>query len=233
MPYSYKHLFFDLDHTLWDFEKNAHDCLLEIYVHFDLKSLGVEDVTLFCEKFSEANHYYWALLERKEITADELRRRRFKTAFAKLNVHIEEALGLEMNAVFLQNLPSKKALIEGAVDILDYLKPNYQLHILSNGYQGLQIQKMQSSAIHHYFEEIITVDKAKALKPAKAIFEYALKCTNASVSNSLMIGDNYEADIKGAINANFDTVFYNPARQKTVEKPTFDILKLIEIKQFL
>ena len=138
-----------------------------------------------------------------------------------------------MNAVFLQNLPSKKALIEGAVDILDYLKPNYQLHILSNGYQGLQIQKMQSSAIHHYFEEIITVDKAKALKPDKAIFDYALQCTNASVSNSLMIGDNYEADIKGAINANFHTVFYNPARQKTVEKPTFDILKLAEIKQFL
>jgi YjjG family noncanonical pyrimidine nucleotidase len=233
MSNSYKHLFFDLDHTLWDFEKNAHDCLLEIYDHFDLKSLGVDDVTAFCEKFSEANHYYWALLERKEITADQLRRRRFKTAFAKLNIEIEEALGLEMNAVFLENLPNKKALIEGAIEVLNYLKPNYQLHILSNGYQGLQFQKMQSSGIHHYFEEIITVDKAKALKPDKAIFEYALKCTNASVSNSLMIGDNYEADIKGAINADFYTVFYNPARQKTIEKPTFDILKLVEIKQFL
>jgi YjjG family noncanonical pyrimidine nucleotidase len=230
---SYKHLFFDLDHTLWDFEKNAHDCLLEIYVHFGLKSLGVEDVTLFCEKFSEANHYYWALLERKEITADELRRRRFKTAFAKLNVHIEEALGLEMNAVFLESLPSKKALIEGAIDILDYLKPNYQLHILSNGYQGLQTQKMKSGGIFDYFDELITVDKAKALKPDRAIFEYALRCTNASVSNSLMIGDNYEADIKGAINAEFDTVFYNPAKQKTIEKPTFDISELAEMKQFL
>jgi putative hydrolase of the HAD superfamily len=92
---------------------------------------------------------------------------------------------------------------------------------------------MKSAGIDHYFEEIITVDKAKALKPDKAIFDYALKCTNASVSSSLMIGDNYEADIKGAINANFKTVFYNPERQKTLEKPTFDIATLVEIKTFL
>lgn len=229
----YKHLFFDLDHTLWDFEKNAHDCLLEIYGHFNLAAFGVEDVAIFCEKFSEANYYYWALLEQKVITADELRRRRFKTAFAKLDIEIEEAFGLEMNDFFLKSLPNKKALIEGAIDVLNHLKPNYQLHILSNGYEGLQIQKMKSSAIHHYFEEIITVDKAKALKPDKAIFEYALKCTNASVSNSLMIGDNYEADIRGAINAQFHTVFYNPDKQETVEKPTFDIATLAELKTFL
>jgi putative hydrolase of the HAD superfamily len=110
MNYPYKHLFFDLDHTLWDFEKNAHDCLLEIYDHFDLLSLGVEDVTLFCQKFSEANHYYWALLEQKVITADELRRSRFKTAFAKLDIEIEEAFGLAINDFFLQSLPNKKAI---------------------------------------------------------------------------------------------------------------------------
>ncbi len=233
MPYPYKHLFFDLDHTLWDFEQNAHDCLLDIHEHFNLKALGVEDITLFCEKFSEANHHYWALLEQKLITTDQLRRSRFKTAFANVGVEIEESFGLEINDFFLQLLPNKKALIEGAIAVLDYLKPNYQLHILSNGYHELQTQKMTSSGILHYFEEIITVDKAKALKPDKAIFDYALKCANASVSSSLMIGDNYEADIKGAINAEFYTVFYNPAQQKTVEKPTHDILKLTDMIHFL
>jgi YjjG family noncanonical pyrimidine nucleotidase len=229
----YKHLFFDLDHTLWDFEQNAHDCLLELYERFNLKALGVEDALLFCEKFSEANKICWALLEQKLITTDQLRRKRFKDTFANVGVEIEEALGLEMNAVFLELLPIQKGLIEGAIEVLEYLKPNYQLHILSNGYQELQKQKMQSSGILHYFQELITVDNAKALKPDKAIFDYALKSANASVSNSLMIGDNYEADIKGALNANFDVVFYNPAGQKTVEKPTFDILKLTELKQFL
>jgi putative hydrolase of the HAD superfamily len=233
MNYPYKHLFFDLDHTLWDFEQNAHDCLLELYKQFNLKALGVEDAQLFCEKFSEANQICWALLEQKLITADQLRRKRFKDTFANVGVEIEEAFGLEMNAVFLELLPTQKGLIEGAIEVLDYLKPNYQLHILSNGYQELQKQKMQSSGILHYFEELITVDNAKALKPDKAIFDYALKSTNAALSNSLMIGDNYEADIKGALNANFDVVFYNPAGQKTVEKPTFDILKLVEIKDFL
>ncbi len=230
---NYKHLFFDLDHTLWDFEQNAHDCLIEIYDHFDLAAIGVEDVEAFCQRFSEANHHYWALLEQKIITADALRRGRFKTAFANLGIEITEAFGLEMNDFFLKALPHKKALIEGAIEVLDYLKPRYPLHILSNGYEALQIQKMESSGIAHYFEAVITFDKAKALKPDKAIFDYAIDATKATASNSLMIGDNYEADIKGAINATFSTVFYNPAGQKTVEKPTFDILKLVEMKSFL
>ncbi len=230
---NYQHLFFDLDHTLWDFEQNAHDCLIEIYDHFNLAAIGVEEVTDFCAKFSKVNHHYWALLEQKIITADELRRGRFKTTFANLGIEVEEAFGLAMNDFFLKALPHKKALIEGAIEVLDYLKPKYPLHILSNGHEALQMKKMESSGIAHYFEEIITFDKAKALKPDKAIFDYALQCTNASLSSSLMIGDNYEADIKGAMNAALDTVFYNPAQQKTREKPTFDIVELVEIKRFL
>jgi YjjG family noncanonical pyrimidine nucleotidase len=233
MSKTYEHLFFDLDHTLWDFEKNAHDCLIELYDHFKLSDLGVENTAVFCEKFSEANHHYWALLEQKIITAEQLRRERFVAAFAKLGIEIEESLGLEMNALFLALLPTKKALIDGTIEILDYLKPRYQLHILSNGHEDLQTQKMKNSGIFDYFVELITVDKAKALKPDKVIFDYALKSTNASLSTSLMIGDNYEADIKGAMNADFATVFYNPAGQETVEKPTFDILKLVDMKHFL
>jgi YjjG family noncanonical pyrimidine nucleotidase len=233
MPNSYQHLFFDLDHTLWDFEGNAHECLLEIYDDFKLKEIGVEDADAFFQKFSEANQYYWALLERKEITSDYIRKNRFKTALSKLGVEIDESLSLNMTQIFIQLLPHKKRLIEGATEILDYLKPHYQLHIISNGYHEMQMQKMKSAAIDHYFIEVITHEKANALKPEKAIFDYALNSTNAQFSNSLMIGDNYEADIKGAINAQFDTVFYNPAKQKTVEKPTFEIFQLTEMMHFL
>ena len=233
MPNSYQHLFFDLDHTLWDFEGNAQDCLLEMYDHFNLKDLGVDDFAVFFEKFSEINHHYWALLEKREINIDFIRRKRFKTALSKLGIEIEESFSLEMTEVFMHTLPQKKRLIQGTIEILDYLKPNYQLHIISNGFEDMQMQKMRSGGIDHYFEEVITNEKANARKPEKAIFEYALNRANASISNSLMIGDNYEADIKGAINAQFDTVFYNPERRETVEKPTFEIVRLTEIKDFL
>jgi YjjG family noncanonical pyrimidine nucleotidase len=230
---AYKHLFFDLDHTLWDFEANAHECLIEMYDSFDMKSLGAEDIGVFCEKFSEANHYYWALLEAKQTTVDVVKKKRFQAAFEKLNIYIEEDLSLEMTEVFIKLLPSKTKLIAGTIDILNYLKPRYQMHILSNGFEKIQIQKMQSSGIDHYFDKLITNEKAKALKPDKVIFNYALTYANASLSNSLMIGDNYIADIKGAMNAQFDTVFYNPAKQEIQEKPTFEIFNLIEIKDFL
>lgn len=233
MPNSYQHLFFDLDHTLWDFEVNAQECLIEMYDRFALKALGVESSDAFFQRFSETNKYYWAMLEKKEITSDYIRKNRFKTALSKLGVDIDEFFSLKMTEVFIQLLPHKKQLIEGAIEILDYLKPNYQLHIISNGYYDMQMQKMKSSAIDHYFIEVITNERAKALKPEKAIFDYARYRTNALFSNSLMIGDNYEADIKGAINANFDTVFYNPEKQKTVQKPTFEIAHLTQMKDFL
>jgi YjjG family noncanonical pyrimidine nucleotidase len=233
MPNLYKHLFFDLDHTLWDFERNAHDCLMEMYSHFKLKELGIVDVNAFFEKFSETNQYYWALLEKREITSDYIRKNRFKTALSILGVDIDEFFSLKMTEVFIELLPQKKLLIEGALELLDYLKPHYQLHIISNGYTDMQLQKMRSSGINHYFTEVITHEKAKALKPEKAIFDYALKRTNATFSNSLMIGDNYDADIMGAINAQFDTVYYNPEKRETVEKPTYDIALLTEMRAFL
>jgi YjjG family noncanonical pyrimidine nucleotidase len=233
MQSSYEHLFFDLDHTLWDFEGNALECLAEMYENFNLQSLGVEDFDAFYRNFSEANRYYWALLERKEITVEQLRRSRFKAAFNKMDIEITEEFSLEMTSVFLDLLPKKSRLIEGAIDILDYLKPRYQLHIISNGWQDIQINKMKNSGILHYFDAIITNEMANARKPEKGIFDHALKLANAPLSSSLMIGDNYEADILGAKNADFDTVFYNPEKQETIEKPTFEIFKLTDMKAFL
>jgi YjjG family noncanonical pyrimidine nucleotidase len=230
---TYEHLFFDLDHTLWDFEGNAFQCLAEMYDNFNLNSMGVENFDAFYRSFSEANRYYWALLERKEITVEQLRRSRFKAAFHKLDIDITEEFSLEMTEVFLDLLPHKTLLIEGTIDILDYLKPHYQLHIISNGWQDIQVKKMENSGILHYFDAIITNEIANARKPEKGIFDHALKLANAPLSSSLMIGDNYEADILGAKNADFDTVFYNPEKQEIIEKPTFEIFKLTDMKTFL
>lgn len=229
----YKHLFFDLDHTLWDFEKNSAECLADIYNVFKFKELNISNLGAFQQEFSIVNRHHWSLLEQNLITHEELRQRRFQETLENLGAKIEPTFGLEINEYFLELLPKKAHLIEGTIELLEYLLPNYELHIISNGWQDIQVNKMKSSEIHHYFGEIITNELAGTRKPNRRIFDYAVEVTNANLSESLMIGDNYEADILGAINASMDTVFYNPDNIPTSEKPTFEIKQLIELKKIL
>ena len=231
---AYKHLFFDLDHTLWDFERNSAECLADIYEIFDFQNLNISSLEAFQQEFSIVNRHQWSLLEQNLITHEDLRRRRFQETLENLGVkNLKKSFGLEINEYFLELLPKKAHLIEGAVEILDYLLPKYELHIISNGWQDIQVNKMKSSEIHHYFGEIITNELAGTRKPDRRIFDYAIEVTKADLVESLMIGDNYEADILGAINANMDTVFYNPDDIPTGQKPTFDIKKLVELKEIL
>lgn len=231
---AYKHLFFDLDHTLWDFEKNSAECLADIYEIFNFKNLNISSLEMFQQEFSIVNRHHWSLLEQNLITHEDLRRRRFQETLENLGVKdLKKSFGLEINEYFLELLPKKAHLIEGAVEVLEYLLPKYELHIISNGWQDIQVNKMKSSEIHHYFGEIITNELAGTRKPDRRIFDYAVDVTKADLSESLMIGDNYEADILGAINAKMDTVFYNPDDIPTSQKPTFDIKKLIELKEIL
>jgi putative hydrolase of the HAD superfamily len=231
---AYKHLFFDLDHTLWDFEKNSAECLADIYQIFDFKGLNISNLEAFQQEFSIVNRHHWSLLEQNLITHEDLRRRRFQETLENLGVKdLKKSFGLEINEYFLELLPKKAHLIEGAVEVLEYLLPKYELHIISTGWQDIQVNKMKSSEIHHYFGEIITNELAGTRKPDRRIFDYAVDVTKADLSESLMIGDNYEADILGAINANMDTVFYNPDNIAAGQKPTFDIKKLVELKEIL
>lgn len=230
----YKHLFFDLDHTLWDFERNSAECLADIYEVFNFKGLNISSLDAFQQEFSVVNKNYWSMLEQNLITHEELRRRRFQETLENLGAKdIEKTFGLEINEYFLGLLPKKAHLIEGAVEVLEYLLPKYELHIISNGWQDIQLNKMKSSEIHHYFGEVITNELAGTRKPDPRIFDYAIDKTQANLAESLMIGDNYEADILGAMNAKMDTVFYNPEELPTGQKPTFEIKKLIELKDFL
>lgn len=229
----YKHLFFDLDHTLWDFEKNSSESLSELYETFGLQSWNISGLSVFQQEFSVVNRRYWSLLESNQITHEELRRRRFRDTLVNIGVDADEALGLQLNEAFLELLPQKSHLIEGTIEILDFLAPKYELHIISNGWQDVQAKKIRSSKIAHYFGEVITNERAEARKPDKRIFDYAIRATKARLSESIMIGDNYEADILGAINARMDSVFYNPDEVVATQKPTFDIKRLVELKEIL
>lgn len=229
----YKHLFFDLDHTLWDFEKNSRESLADLYQAFSLQTSNIAELSVFQQEFSVVNKRYWSLLERNEITHEELRRRRFRDTLVNLGVDADETFGLQLNEAFLELLPQKSHLIEGAIEVLDFFAPNYELHILSNGWQHVQARKISSSKIDHYFKEVITIERAEARKPDKKIFDYAVKVTNARLSECIMIGDNFEADILGAINAQMDSIFYNPDNIEVTQNPTFEIKRLIELKEIL
>jgi putative hydrolase of the HAD superfamily len=229
----YKHLFFDLDHTLWDFEKNSKESLADLYQNFGLHAWNLSELSAFQQEFSIVNKRYWSMLESNQIGHEELRRRRFRDTLVNLGVEADETLGLQLNEAFLELLPQKSHLIEGAIEILDFLAPHYELHIISNGWQDVQARKINSSKIGHYFKEVITNERADARKPDKRIFDYAIQITNAKLSESIMIGDNFEADILGAINAQMDSVFYNPDGITATQKPTFEIKKLMELKEIL
>lgn len=226
----YKHLFFDLDHTLWDFETNAKDTFFELYNLFALNERGVDDFDLFFSRYSFHNEQLWSRYTKGFIKQEELRWKRiwltlldFKTA--------DEKLAKEMSVHFLNGLPNRKNLFPYTIEILEYLtQKNYLLHLITNGFESVQHSKLSNSNLTKYFKEIITSEKANSLKPNKEIFEFALQVTKSNIKESIMIGDNIEADIKGAMNAGLHTVFVNHLKADTDVKPTYIIHHLKELE---
>jgi YjjG family noncanonical pyrimidine nucleotidase len=225
-----KHLFFDLDHTLWDFERNAEECIFEI---FEEKADIIPSKVIFEEfyaAFSIVNQSLWAQLDAKEITHEYLRTHRFKNSFKKVGVSIDIDLSNEFDNLFLEKLPTKGHLIEGSVPLLESLKDHYKVHMITNGYLQIQTRKMQNSGILHYFENIVTYDVANSRKPEKAMYHHALELANCSASESLMIGDSYIADIQGAVNAGLKAVHFD---QTGMSNARYMIARLADLPKMI
>jgi YjjG family noncanonical pyrimidine nucleotidase len=229
----YQNLFFDLDHTLWDFEKNAKDAIQTMYARFELAAKGCDDFEIYFENFSIINKNLWKLLDAKQITHLDLRTRRFKEAAEASNLYIDESLSLAMNEAFLELLPLGKNLIEGTMETLEALSNNYTLHLLTNGYLAVQEQKVKSSGIAHFFKTIAANDNANALKPDEKIFRFAIEQANTNFAESLMIGDNYDSDVLGAINVGMDVVYYNPDNDEFSTQPTYEIKQISQLLSIL
>ncbi|GHB55517.1 YjjG family noncanonical pyrimidine nucleotidase [Persicitalea jodogahamensis] len=231
MPY--QHLFFDLDHTLWDFERSSGECLTEIYQTFDMAGMGINSIDDFVSTYLRINYQLWRELERGEIPHGHIREHRFRRVLEEFGVHA----GIDfrpMEEAYMEMLPTKSYLIDGSLEVLNYVRDQgYILHVLTNGYDLVQGKKMRSAGIFDYFVHIVTNEKAQARKPDRRIFEYALQCAGAGCDNGLMIGDNWEADILGAKGAGMDTVYYNPAGNVFDESPTHDIRHLRELMEIL
>jgi YjjG family noncanonical pyrimidine nucleotidase len=230
---SYTNIFFDLDHTLWDFERNSSESLSEVFREAQLEQYGIPSEIDFVQSFLKINTKLWDQFDRGLIPHTFIRENRFKLVFQELGASLP-AHQNEIGEIYLQTLPTKKHLLEGAISILDYLSnKGYRLHIITNGFNDVQNKKIQSSGIAHYFSNVVTFETANAKKPDPLIYEYAIGMTNTHRSECLMIGDNWIADIWGAKQVGLDTIYYNPSRLKFDDKPTFDIQHLLDLKHIL
>jgi len=227
-----KHVFFDLDRTLWDFESNSEATLKELYVEFDLaQKLNISD-NEFIKEYKRINEIFWEDYRNGTIEKEYLRYGRFETAL-KFFGHDDRKLASEIGELYISRSPRKTGLIDGSIEILEYLKPKYQLHIITNGFEEVQHIKMESSGLSTYFKNIITSESARAKKPSRIIFQRAEELTGAVPANSIMIGDHFEADVIGAIESNWKAVFFEPDKPKTVDEGFIHIHHLTELAEIL
>ena len=232
MP-SYKHIFFDLDHTLWDFDTNAKASLTDIYGEFSLAEKVTSDFDAFYQKYLHHNKILWERYQNGYITAEELKWRRMWRTMMEFKVG-DEVLAKNISARFLEILPVKDGMFPHAYEILEYLKnKDYQIHLITNGFEKTQWSKIRNSKIDHFFTHVITSEASNSMKPEKEIFDFAMNQSGALLHESIMIGDNLDADIQGAMNAGMDNVFVNHIDATTNKKPTYTVTHLKELESIL
>jgi putative hydrolase of the HAD superfamily len=231
----YKHLFFDLDHTLWDFDANSRLALEEIFHELQLRDRGIKDFDRFHKNYLQHNEKLWDRYRNGFIKVDELRWKRMWLALLDFKI-ADEPLARNMGVRFLDLLPTRKLLFPHTIELLDYLaERNYQLHLITNGFEKTQHQKLKSSGLDKYFVKVITSEGSNSLKPHKEIFDYAFQQTGALTADSIMIGDSIDVDILGALNAGIDQVHVNHLTQEPVpvngKLPTYTVYSLEGLKQ--
>jgi putative hydrolase of the HAD superfamily len=227
-----KHVFFDLDHTLWDFEKNSETVIEQLLVTYDVeRQYGITAET-FIKKYKKINHRLWHLYSHKKITKEELRNTRFTKTLERLGAKNKE-LGALLEKEYISKSPYQTHLLEGTNEILDYLKPKYELHILSNGFKEVQRIKLHESGIKKYFTHIFISEEMGVQKPDREIFDIARKQANIDIGSCIMIGDNFINDIEGALKASWKAIYYTPRKKRIKIDNLYQIKSLLELKELL
>jgi len=227
----YQHLFFDLDHTLWDFDGNAKTTLTSLYGQFDLSTKVNAAFDDFYQKYLFHNQVLWDRYNKGLISAEELKWKRMWRTLLDFKI-ADEPLAKDISGKFLELLPTQKLLFPHTFEILNYLKEKkYDLHLITNGFEKTQWSKLQNSGLDKYFTHVITSEGSNSLKPKKEIFDYAMNKAGATLSQSIMIGDNLDVDIQGAMNAGMDNIFVNHINAVTEMKPTYIITHLEELEK--
>ncbi len=207
MKRKYTHLFFDLDNTLWDFKTNSRYAMLSTFNKLGFVKNGMEFDPFF-DTYNKYNDELWDAYRKKEVTKKELTRQRFQLTFDSLDIKGIDAL--EMNELYLSEMPKQTHLIDGAREVLDFARSKgYRMFIITNGFKEVQHRKLLNSDLAGYFEKIFISEEIKTPKPGREIFEHAVKSSNAKKKCSLMIGDDWDVDIQGATGFGLDAIFYN------------------------
>jgi len=224
---SISHIFFDLDHTLWDFDKNSALTFNKI-----LKIHEVDvDVQAFLEVYVPINLKYWKLYREEKIDKASLRYKRLQDAFNELNVMVQPSIIYKLSDDYIKYLTTFNHLFNGAIEVLEYLNEQYNLHIITNGFKEVQHSKLNQANINHYFDTITNSEMVGVKKPNPKIFEHALEKARATTQESVMIGDNYEADILGALNVGMQAICFNYHNEQ-LSNDIPQITKLMQLKNY-
>lgn len=221
-------VFFDLDHTLWDFDKNSGLTFGKI---FKLNNIEI-DLQEFLSHYEPINLKYWKLYREEKIEKPALRFGRLYDAFSAINITVKDDVIHQLSKDYIAHLSSFNHLFKNTFEILDYLKTSYNLHIITNGFREVQYKKMTNSKINQYFKTVTNSESVGVKKPNPEIFNHALKVANVNVDRTVMIGDNYEADILGAINVGMDAIYFSPHNNHT-DLAVKHINNLIHLKRYL
>ena len=230
----YKDLFVDFDDTLYDTHGNAVIALSETFDAFHLERYFA-DPQAFYDAYWMANIDLWGRYSKGEITRDYLIVERFRRPLSVgQGLDVTEALCLEMSDRFLDFCASKPGVVEGAHELMDYLKGRgYRMHMTSNGFHEVQYKKLAACGLRDYFDTIILSEDAGVNKPSPLYFDYAFKVSGAERATTLMIGDNLQTDIVGASNAGIETILFNRWNVEPSPVPTYTVMALREIMQIL
>lgn len=228
----YRHVFFDLDHTLWDADANSAEALRELYVKHELHKKGITDAQEFISKYIEVNQVFWDQYAKGTMSKQTLRYKRFLVVLQYFGVK-DYDLSYRLSDEYVLLAPHKSIVQPYTHEVLEYLSKKYVLHILTNGFEDAQYDKLKASKIDQCFKHVITAERAGSKKPSPLIFEFALKLAQAKASESIVIGDNLEVDVLGAKQAGLDQVYFNLTGRKHSETITYEIRSLKELMEIL
>ena len=220
-------IFFDLDHTLWDFDKNSDLTFYKILKKTDISI----DVSKFLNFYQPINRKYWVMYRENKVSKADLRYYRLSDTFKKLNYDINDDLINQLAIDYIEHLSDFNHLIPDTLTVLDLLKSKYKMHIITNGFKEVQKRKLQKSDLIQYFETVTISEDVGVKKPHKLIFDQALTAANANVKNSIMIGDNFNADILGALGVGMKAIYFD--FHKTNEKEREDVIVVESLKEII
>jgi putative hydrolase of the HAD superfamily len=228
----YKHIFFDLDRTIWDFDASAEDSFRKMFVKYELQGLGVPSLNDFRKHYEKHNEMLWSWYRKGEILKEKLNIMRFEMTLADFGIY-DHHIAIGMSEDYVTVDPEKAFLFPGAIEALEYLVSGYPLHLITNGFQEVQEQKFRIARLGRFFRTVTTSEEAGIKKPEPGIFHYALGKAGAKAAESIIVGDDLVVDIEGARNIGMDQVFFNPSSTPHSSEVTHEIACLTELTRIL